>query len=148
MTEQLPKRHLSDKNVQIQASENRVPIPLKDLVVLYVEDDRSSRKVIEVLLTMVMGIQKLTVFENSENFLEKVTSLPEKPNLIFLDIQIKPLSGYEMLNLLRSQSEYVNKTIIALTANVMAHDVEQLKSAGFDGLTWQTHFGRSLSTID
>ena len=107
---------------------------IKDLVILYVEDDRFSRKVIEVLLTDVLPVRKLHLFENSESFMERLRGLPDKPSLIFLDIQMKPIDGYEVLKLLRASDDYKETTAIALTANVMAHDVDQLKKVGFDGL--------------
>ena len=107
---------------------------LSDLIILYVEDDNFSRKVMDVLCLDVLGIQKFTTFEDSENFLERALALPEKPNLIFLDIQMRPVDGYEMLKQLRSCSDHKETTVIALTANVMAHDVDQLKNVGFDGL--------------
>ena len=107
---------------------------ISDLVILYVEDDRFSRMVIEVLLTDVLPVRKLVTFENSENFLQRLTALPDKPTLIFLDVQMKPLDGYEVLKLIRSSPDHKDTTAIALTANVMAHDVDQLKKVGFDGL--------------
>lgn len=107
---------------------------IADLIVLYVEDDRMSRTVMQVLLTEVLAVNKLFVFENSADFLTRVQALDQQPHLIFLDIQVQPLDGYQMLAILREQPAYQQTTIIALTANVMAHDVDQLKAAGFDGL--------------
>jgi CheY-like chemotaxis protein len=102
--------------------------------ILYVEDDRFSRKVVQVLLGDVMELTNLTIFENSEDFVNRIEALPEKPELIFLDIQMKPMDGFTILDLLRKHDSYKTATIIALTANVMAHDVERLKEVGFDGL--------------
>lgn len=107
---------------------------ISDPVILYVEDDRFSRKVIEILFMSVLNLPKLTLFENSENFMERLHKLETKPNLIFLDIQMKPHTGYEVLNMLRAEADFQQVTTIALTANVMAHDIDQLKQAGFDGL--------------
>lgn len=101
--------------------------------VLYVEDDLFSRKVMEILLTDVMQFNA-TIFEDSRNFLERLQNLPEEPNLFLLDIQMKPHDGFEVLRMLRNHKQYATATIIALTANVMAHDIEKLKNVGFDGL--------------
>jgi CheY-like chemotaxis protein len=54
--------------------------------------------------------------------------------VIFLDVQIHPLDGYEMLRQLREDPTYEKAIIIAMTANVMSHDVEKLQQAGFSGL--------------
>lgn len=103
-------------------------------VFLYVEDDLLSRRVMEMMIKLVMGYQNLTIFENSIDFMHRVEALPEKPDVILLDIQMGPLDGYQILQMLRQNERFGNATIIATTANVMSHDVEALQRAGFDGL--------------
>lgn len=102
--------------------------------ILYVEDDMLSRAVAEILFTQVLGFQHVTTFENSENFIDRLQKLESKPDVIFLDIQMRPHDGYELLEMLRKQPDYADATVVALTANVMAHDVEKLKQVGFNGL--------------
>ncbi|SRR5260221_12424146 len=101
---------------------------------LYVEDDPYSRQIIEIILKREMHLSNLVIFENSTNFLDRIHALPAAPDIIFLDIQIRPHDGYAMLEMLRNDSQYRNVTIIAMTANVMSHDVEKLQRAGFSGL--------------
>jgi len=103
-------------------------------IFLYVEDDPNSRMVLEVLIKRVMGYKDLTIFADSKDFESRVLALDTKPNVIFLDIQIGPYDGYEMLKMLRAMPDYQDTIIIAMTANVMSHDVEQLKKVGFDSL--------------
>ena len=107
---------------------------IQDPVILYVEDDLMSRKVMEMLIKRVMGYQKLTLFENSSDFIERVSALPERPELIFLDVQIAPMDGYGMLQMLRQSEIFASTTVVAMTANVMSHDIQALQQAGFDGL--------------
>lgn len=102
--------------------------------ILYVEDDMLSRSVAEILLKQVMGFQHVTTFENSEDFINRLQKLTEKPDVIFLDIQMRPHDGYELLEMLRKHDDYANAIVVALTANVMAHDVEKLRQVGFNGL--------------
>ncbi len=47
---------------------------------------------------------------------------------------MRPYDGYELLKMLRSDSTYKEATIIAMTACVMATDVQALRAAGFNGL--------------
>ena len=101
---------------------------------LNVEDDALSREVLALLLSKVMGFQKIEFFESSENFIERMRALPQVPDVIFLDIQIQPHNGYELLEMLRADPDYRNCKIIALTASVMVQDVKKLQDAGFDGL--------------
>lgn len=101
---------------------------------LYVEDDVLSREVMELLLGQVLGYTQVTTFENSQNFMDRVRALAHVPDVIFLDIQMVPHDGYEMLKMLRGEEAYQKTKVIAMTASVMATDVAALKSAGFDGM--------------
>ncbi|MCS7071598.1 MAG: response regulator, partial [Anaerolinea sp.] len=62
-----------------------------------------------------------------------VNALDPRPTVIFLDIHVKPLNGFEMLALLRAQEWCAHVPIIALTASVMNEEVRKLEAAGFDG---------------
>lgn len=86
------------------------------------------------MIVDVLGFSQLTMFEDSANFLERLKSLPHKPDVIFLDIQMQPYDGYQVLDMIRREPDYRQATVIAMTANVMAHDVEELQRVGFDGL--------------
>ncbi len=100
---------------------------------LYVDDDALSREVMHVLASKVIGAD-ITLLDDNTNFMDKVRELPAVPDVIFLDIQMRPYDGYEMLKMLRSDSTYKEATIIAMTASVMATDVQALRAAGFNGL--------------
>lgn len=100
---------------------------------LYVEDDPLSREVIEIALKTIMKYDEVWIFESSENFIERVKALKVVPDIILLDIHMKPLDGFEMLKLLRENSAYNQSRIIALTASVMNEEVELLRKSGFDG---------------
>lgn len=107
-------------------------------VFVYVEDEILSRQIVKILLTRVMNFSHLIVFEDSADILSKLATLDPQPNVFFLDIhldiQMKPYDGFEVLQMLRSTPNFANATIIAMTANVMSHDVESLKQRGFNGL--------------
>lgn len=101
---------------------------------LYVEDDTFSRQVVNMLITRVLGYSDITIFEDSQNFMTRMSQLTRKPDVIFVDIQMSPHDGYAVLKMLRDDERYATATIIAMTANVMATDIEKLKKTGFDGL--------------
>jgi CheY-like chemotaxis protein len=101
-------------------------------VVLYVEDEPSSRKVMR-MIAKDMGLENLTLFEDSSDFMARVAALPLKPQIIFLDIHVKPHTGFEMLKMLRDSGQYTGVPIVAMTASVMNEEVGQLRTAGFDG---------------
>lgn len=107
---------------------------VQEPVFVYFEDDTNSRMIVKVLLTRVMHFEHLTIYEDSGNLIARLEQLSPQPNVFFIDIQMKPHDGYEILNMLREDERYCSAKCIAMTANVMSHDVEQLKTAGFDGL--------------
>lgn len=105
----------------------------KQPVVLYVEDDPQSRKLMSMLLKGRMKLPHVTILEDSENFQAHVEALDPKPDIILLDIHMKPINGFEMLTLLREYAWVENTPIVALTASVMSEEVQRLRSIGFDG---------------
>lgn len=105
-----------------------------NLSFLYVEDDVYSRQVVNMLVTRVLGYTDMTIFEDSHDFMTRLRKLPRKPDVIFVDIQMTPHDGYTVLKMLREDEAYKSSTVIAMTANVMATDIEKLRETGFDGL--------------
>lgn len=102
--------------------------------ILYVEDDKFSRQIMDILLVRTLGFENYTVFDNSADFANRLDALTYVPDVIFLDIHVDPIDGYEMLKICRTK-EYLKETpIVALTASIMAAEVDLLRSAGFDGL--------------
>lgn len=102
-------------------------------VILYVEDDSKSRRVMQLLLVNIMKLTYVTMFADSTDFLVRATALEPKPDVIFLDIHVAPHNGFQMLEMLRSSEHFAGTRILALTASVMNEEVQQLKAAGFDG---------------
>ena len=101
---------------------------------LYVEDDTLSREVLEMILKRIMNYQNLEFFTNSNNFMDNLRRLPQIPDVIFLDISLRPNNGYQVLKWIRADQVYQAVKVVALTASVMVHDVQRLQEAGFDGL--------------
>lgn len=100
---------------------------------LYVEDDALSCEIMEMLLTQVVGVKRLVVFQENRRFMEQLKALEEKPDFVLLDIHMKPHNGYELLAMLRSDPAYDQAKVVAVTAMSMAGELKQLKRAGFDG---------------
>jgi CheY-like chemotaxis protein len=105
----------------------------QDLSILYVEDDPRSRRVMQMMLVNSMKLPYVVMFEDSEDFLERVQMLDPQPNIIFLDVHVKPYTGFEMLEMLRELEQFAHVPVVALTASVMNEEIYQLKEAGFNG---------------
>jgi CheY-like chemotaxis protein len=105
----------------------------KDLSILYVEDDPMSRMVMQMLLKGRMQLEHVTIFEDSSDFMNKAAAIVPPPDVIFLDIHMQPLDGFEMLKLLRTTATFDNTPVVAMTASVMNEEVAKLQTSGFDG---------------
>ena len=107
--------------------------PFEQTHFLYVEDDASNRKVMQLIMQKAMKVNDLAIFENSQDFMARVKALPQPPQVALLDIHVRPYDGFAMLKMLRADPDYKDTKIIALTASVTNEEVEQLRTSGFDG---------------
>jgi len=105
----------------------------KEPSILYVEDDPQSRKLMSMLLKGRMKLPNVTILEDSQDFVSNVQAIDPKPDVILLDIHMKPFNGFEMLTMLREIEALNGTPIVALTASVMNEEVQQLRSIGFNG---------------
>ncbi len=101
---------------------------------LYIDDDPLSREIMKILLEKMMGFSSVAYFKDSQDFMEQIQALPYPPTVILLDIKLRPFDGFDVLNMLRKNPDYQDITVVAVTANVMAEDVEKMKAHGFDSL--------------
>jgi len=81
--------------------------------VLIVDDDPSISMFVSRLLTKKFSCRVVTA-ENGLEGLNKVKT--ESPEVIFLDVTMPVMSGMEMLDALKQDSEYKNIPVIMLTA--------------------------------
>ncbi len=87
----------------------------------------------ELCLKMRLKLSQYTIFNDSADFMSHAQALDPRPDVIFLDIHMKPYSGFEMLAMLREDEQFKTVPIVALTASVMNEEVHLLKTSGFDG---------------
>jgi CheY-like chemotaxis protein len=89
--------------------------------------------------------------ENGRRALEMFTASPSRYNMIFMDVQMPEMDGYEATRAIRSfENKHVENLepvkripIIAMTANVFREDVEKCLEAGMNG-----HVGKPLDFDD
>jgi CheY-like chemotaxis protein len=113
---------------------------------LFVDDDPLSRSAMQVIITKAMK-QHLTVFEDSADFMRKLQALDPAPEMILLDIHMKPHSGFELLAMIRASPAYADIPVVALTASVMNEEVDKLREAGFNGAIAKPFSVRSLPDL-
>ena len=106
--------------------ESKGDLPKK---ILIVDDNQDSRElVVKVLKTR--GYRTIEAVDGEEALEKAVT---ERPALILMDRSIPKIDGYEVTRRLKSQEEFKDIPIVALTAHAMRGDREKALAAGCEG---------------
>lgn len=97
--------------------------------ILVVEDSAVNRELMrELLERRGYAVAEACNGEEALQMIEEAT-----PDLVFLDIQMPVLDGFDVVRQLRKDPRYADLRVVALTAYAMAGDRERVLSAGFDG---------------
>ena len=94
--------------------------------ILLVEDDNSLREIFEMRL-QAEGFTTVTASDGEEGI---AVALREKPDLIIADVMMPKLSGFDMLEQIRTAPELKSTKAIMMTALGQAEDQERGKSLG------------------
>jgi len=107
--------------------------------ILLVEDMEINREIVMALYEPTE--LEIDCAENGKEAVRMFGEAPDKYELIFMDIQMPEMDGYEATRRIRALDIPKAKTIpiIAMTANVFKEDVERCLAAGMDG-----HVGKPI----
>src|SRR4051812_18001814 len=100
--------------------------PMK--TVLIVDDNRDAADTLAVLI-QVAGYNAMVAYDTKSG-IELAHTTP--PDIIFHDIGMPVINGYEAARILRKSKRFANTILIALTGYNATEDHEHAKLAGFD----------------
>ncbi|MCL2820974.1 MAG: response regulator [Oscillospiraceae bacterium] len=114
-----------------------------DKCLLLVEDIDINREIV-IGLVKDLNIEVVTA-ENGKQAVEIYKKSPERFDIIFMDIMMPEMDGYEATRQIRKlDNEHSKKVpIIAMTANAYKEDIEKCLNAGMD-----THIAKPYSDKD
>jgi len=105
--------------------------------ILLAEDNPVNQKLAKMMLTKAG--YNVAVANNGKEALEKYTAAPDKFDLVFMDIQMPEMDGFEATQKIRewennnpSAQQIKSIPIVAMTANAMKGDREMCLKAGMD----------------
>lgn len=98
--------------------------------ILIAEDNAMNRELIETILSH-HGFESITACDGEEACTTAASALPD---LILMDIQMPKVDGFNALAKIRESAELAQVPVIAITGNVMPHDIERITTSGFDGI--------------
>jgi len=127
------------KEQKLDDSSNAAPIDFSGRCILLAEDVEINREIVMSLLEPT-GL-KIVCAENGAKAVRLFNDSPTKYDMIFMDVQMPEMDGYEATRNIRSHDSPTAKTIpiIAMTANVFREDIERCIKAGMNA-----HIGKPL----
>lgn len=104
-------------------------------LILIAEDNELNRELLVTVLNF-NGFVTITANDGAE-----AVSLAksEQPELVLMDIQMPKLDGFDALKRLRSSTETTSIPVVAVTGNVMPHDLDRITQSGFDSIIYKPY---------
>ncbi len=112
-----------------EASEHWRDSPAPPLRVLVVDDNIGSAQMMSIMLTKFWK-HDVRVAHDGQQALE--VAQEHRPDVVFLDIGLPIISGYEVAKLLRENPEFHQTLLVALTGYDEDEDRRRAQEAGFD----------------
>ncbi len=124
------KNNTADHQLSIKSDEVS-PKEIKGLVgeVILAEDNLINQQVALEILQQ-MGVDVL-VCSNGIEVLDLLKTTT--PDMILMDIQMPEMDGYETTKIIRSDAQFDDLPIIAMTANAMKEDIQKSRDVGMQG---------------
>jgi|JI9StandDraft_1071089.scaffolds.fasta_scaffold00377_8 PAS domain S-box-containing protein len=123
------KKKLQMKNKSEEKFNENI-ISIKDLKILIVDDDLINLFLAKSILSQLLPNGIFISAVNGIEAVEKFTE--ENPDIIFMDIQMPELNGYEASIKIRELEIGKKIPIIALSAGILTEDIEKCYESGMD----------------
>ena len=125
---------------QGEAEEYAASVSFAENCILLADDVEINREIVIALLEPTL--LEIDCAENGAEAVRMFNEAPDRYSMIFMDIQMPEMDGYEATRLIRECGYSNAKTIpiIAMTANVFREDIEKCLESGMNG-----HIGKPVS---
>lgn len=115
--------------------------------ILYIEDNVMNTQLVQKVLSKNRPEIELLCADHALKGIE--LAVKNRPDLILLDIQLPEIDGIQAFKKLRTYEETRDIPVIALSANAMKHQVEEVMDLGFKlYMTKPINIHLLLNTID
>ena len=124
---------------QVDSEQEDISGIFKGHSILLAEDIEINREIVLALLEPTL--LQIDCAKNGMEAVQMFSEAPEKYGLIFMDVQMPEMDGYEATHRIRAmETEFPRRVpIIAMTANVFKEDLKKCLDAGMDD-----HLGKPL----
>ena len=97
--------------------------------VLYIEDNPDNMILVKRILE-IEGYEVIGALTGREGLIK---AMQNKPDIVITDINLPDIDGYEITHNLKTDKTTAHIPVVAMTANVMQKDRENVFGAGCDG---------------
>ena len=99
-----------------------------DFTLLYAEDNPSNMDLMRSIMETRDGVHLIEAINGAQAI---ALAKQHRPDIVILDLNLPDLSGYDVLQILKSRPEFAATQFIALSASVMPSDLKRGLQAGF-----------------
>lgn len=99
-------------------------------IIFLAEDDEDDRLFFSMAVDSFKKNIKLVTFNDGEELIKNIKTEIEKPQIIFLDINMPKLSGLECLERIRRSSNWKHVPVAMYSTSGNESDIEQSKKLG------------------
>lgn len=133
-------------DVEKVISENRIlQFENEEPKILIVEDNKINMILTKTLVKQIIPKCKIYESHDGENALERVLEI--NPDIIFMDIQMPLINGYEATKEIRKIEQLKNVIIIALTAGTILGEKQKCLEVGMDDYVPKPIIKKTLEDI-
>lgn len=131
---------ISEKS--IKAVENKYNIILEPCKIMIVDDVEFNIRV----LRRIIDSENVTFIEaaSGEQALDILHS--EKPDIIFMDIRMPGINGYDVTEIIKSEERHKNTPVIAFTASTMSEEIDRIDNV-FDAFLQKPVFKKDVMIV-
>ena len=97
--------------------------------ILLVDDDADDQVYFRDAINELNASLKCDIANNGREALDQIQQ-PPPPDLIFLDLNMPVMNGYECLEFLKTEERYKNIPVVIFTTSRNKQDVEQARQLG------------------
>ncbi|HEX3024401.1 MAG TPA: response regulator, partial [Chitinophagaceae bacterium] len=118
------------KKIKLKEIDVKQPSHLKEYKVLVVDDNMFNILLIKTIITQILPNAQISEASNGNEAVELYRSV--QPDIIFMDIQMPEMNGYDAAKIIRSIEKLNRIPIIALTAGTLKDEKERCLEAGMN----------------
>jgi PAS domain S-box-containing protein len=127
---------------ELAEGENQYKIVLEPCKIMIVDDVEFNIRV----LKRIIDSDDVTFFEAKSGEEALDILLAEKPDIIFMDIRMPGISGYDATNIIKRNEKFKNTPVVAFTASTMSDEVDRIDEI-FDAFLQKPAFKKDVMAV-